>query len=103
PTSFFSANSVDEDNIDIEDMESILDDCLTLSVPSLYLLWHYRSKHESLIAFSNAKYYENKLLTFPSIDDISSKVTHVAVEGFYDKGKTRQNQAEGKAIVNEVI
>ena len=57
PTSFFSVSTVDEDNIEMEDLESILDDCLALSIPSKYLLWHYRSKHESLIAFSNSEYY----------------------------------------------
>ena len=66
PTSFFSVNTIDEDNIEMEDLESILDDCLALSIPSKYLLWHYRSKHESLIAFSNSEYYDNKLMTFPS-------------------------------------
>lgn len=103
PTSFFSSYNIDEENIDKEDLESILDDCLALSMPSNYLLWHYRSKHESLIAFSNSKYYDNKLLTFPSTDDITTKVTHVAVEGFYDKAKSRQNAAEGRAIVSEII
>ncbi|XZF16232.1 DUF3320 domain-containing protein [Chitinophagaceae bacterium MMS25-I14] len=103
PTNFFSTNNFDEDNADKEDLESILDDCLALSMPSKHLLWHYRSKHESLIAFSNARYYENKLLTFPSIDDITSKVQYVQVPGFYDKGKTRQNRAEAQAIVNEIV
>ncbi len=65
PTNFFSVNTIDEDNIEMEDLESILDDCLALSIPSKYLLWHYRSKHESLIAFSNSEYYDNKLMTFP--------------------------------------
>ncbi|MDR1919287.1 MAG: DUF3320 domain-containing protein [Tannerellaceae bacterium] len=102
PTNFFSVNTVDEDNIEMEDLESILDDCLALSMPSKYLLWHYRSKHESLIAFSNAEYYENKLLTFPSPDNIESKVGIVPVSGFYDKGKTRQNKAEAKAVVDEI-
>ncbi|EHQ24443.1 DUF3320 domain-containing protein [Mucilaginibacter paludis] len=103
PTSFFSANNIDEDNIEKEDLESILDDCLALSMPSHHLLWHYRSKHESLIAFSNAKYYDNNLLTFPSTDDISSKVQYVHVKGFYDKGKSRQNRFEAKAIVDEIV
>ncbi len=102
PTSFFTSNTVDEDNIEIEDQESILDDCLALSMPSKYLLWHYRSKHESLIAFSNSEYYENKLLTFPSPDNIESKVSLVRVGGFYDKGKTRQNRAEAQAVVDEI-
>ncbi len=103
PTSFFATNNIDEENIEKEDLESILDDCLALSIPSKHLLWHYRSKHESLIAFSNAKYYDNKLLTFPSTDDIISKVSFVKVDGYYDKGKTRQNSFEAKAIVNEIV
>lgn len=103
PTNFFSSNSIDEDNLDKEDLESILDDCLALSMPSKHLLWHYRSKHESLIAFSNSQYYENKLLTFPSPDDIRSKVMHQAVAGFYDRGKSRQNRAEADAVVQEIL
>lgn len=103
PTSFFSTNVYDEDNPDKEDLESILDDCLALSLPSKYLLWHYRSKHESLIAFSNSKYYGNKLMTFPSPDDISTKLRYQAVkDGVYDRGGTRQNKAEAKAIIEEV-
>ncbi len=103
PTNFFSVNQVDEDNIEKEDLESILDDCLALSLPQKHLLWHYRSKHESLIAFSNSQYYENKLLTFPSPDDISTKVTYVHVEGFYDKGKSRQNKYEAQAVVDDIL
>lgn len=102
PTNFFNTNSIDEDNIEKEDLESILDDCLALTMPSKHLLWHYRSKHESLIAFSNAKYYENSLLTFPSPDDITTKVNFEYVEGFYDRGKSRQNEGEAKAIIEEI-
>ncbi len=103
PTSFFSTNTVDEDNICLEDLESILDDCLALAMPSRYLRWHYRSKHESLIAFSNNQYYDNKLLTYPSPDNLSQKVTWQHVDGYYDKGKSRQNPAEADAIVAEVM
>ena len=85
PTSFFTTNQVDEDEADIDDMESILDDCITLSLCEHQLNWHYRSKHESLIAFSNSQYYGNRLLTFPSIDDRVTKVTLVPVNGVYDK------------------
>jgi superfamily I DNA and/or RNA helicase len=86
----------------MEDLESILDDSLALSIPSRYLLWHYRSKHESLIAFSNSEYYDNKLLTFPSPDNIESKVRMVHLDGFYDKGKSRQNRREAEAVVKEI-
>lgn len=102
PTSFFSASSTDEDNYHIEDLESILDDCLALNLPETHLLWHYRSRHESLIAFSNHKFYENRLLTFPSVNDRESKVTFVPVKGTFDRGKTRQNRAEAEAIVAEL-
>lgn len=102
PTSFFASNTVDEDNLEVEDLESILDDCLALNMPSTHLLWHYRSRHESLIAFSNNQFYDNKLLTFPSINDRESKVTLVHVEGVFERGKSRQNQAEAKAILQEL-
>lgn len=102
PTSFFSSNQVDEENYEKEDLESVLDDCLALSMPQKHLLWHYRSRHESLIAYSNAKYYENKLYTFPSPDDRNSKVSWVHVEGYYDKSSTRTNKAEAQAVVDEI-
>lgn len=102
PTSFFSSSKVDEDNVEMEDLESILEDCLALSIPSNYLLRHYRSKHESLISFSNKNFYDNKLLTFPSPDDQNQKVTFQFVEGFYDKGKTRTNKNEASAIIDYI-
>lgn len=103
PTSFFTSNRIDEDNSELEDLESLLDDCLAISMPQMYLKWHYRSRHESLIAYSNMKYYDNKLYTFPSPNDLVSQVRLIRPEGFYDKGKTKQNKAEAEAIVNEII
>lgn len=102
PTSFFSSTNVDEDEADIDDLESILEDCRTLEIPSLQLNWHYRSQHESLIAFSNNEYYEGSLITFPSIDDKLTKVKFVPVEGVYDKGGKRSNKGEAEAIVKEI-
>lgn len=103
PTSFFTANQVDEENIEIEDLESVLDDCLALAMPQKHLLWHYRSRHESLIAYSNSRYYDNSLRTFPSPDDLVSKVTWVHVDGFYDKGGSKQNRAEAEAVTAEIV
>ena len=60
-------------NLENEDMESVLDDCLAVNMPQRHLTWHYRSKHESLIAFSNGVYYDNRLCTFPSPDALASK------------------------------
>ena len=102
PTSFFAGNSVDEDNLDIEDLDSILDDCLALGMPGSHLKWHYRSRHESLIAFSNQEFYENSMQTFPSVNDREKRVNMVKVEGFFDRGKGRVNKEEAKAIVEEI-
>jgi hypothetical protein len=103
PTSFFSSTNVDEDEVYIDDMESILEDCKALDIPSLQLNWHYRSRHESLIAFSNNEYYGGQLITFPSVDDQETKVKYIPVEGWYDKGGKRNNRAEAEAIVNEIV
>ena len=102
PTSFFATSTVDEDNIDDEDLESILDDCLALNMPQTHLLWHYRSRHESLIAFSNRHFYENKLYTFPSVNDREAKVKLVHTDGYFDRGKSRQNRAEAEAVIAEL-
>jgi hypothetical protein len=102
PTSFFSGNTVDEDNLDIEDLDSILNDCLALGMPQAHLHWHYRSRHESLIAFSNQEFYENSMLTFPSVNDRERRVSLIKVDGFFDRGKGRVNEGEAKAIVEEI-
>ena len=72
-------------------------------MPNHALEWHYRSRHESLIAFSNHRYYEGKLITFPAAVTRDSAVTWRRVEGVYAKGKGRTNQVEAAAIVEEVV
>ncbi len=103
PTSFFSTTQVDEEEADIDDLDSVLDDCQALSMPSHQLNCHYRSRHESLIAFSNKEYYDGRLLTFPSPDDQQSRVSLVHVDGVYDKGGRRSNRAEAAAVVAEAL
>ncbi|HSP48137.1 MAG TPA: DUF3320 domain-containing protein, partial [Clostridiaceae bacterium] len=103
PTSFFNSTNTDEEELETEDLDNILEDCLALSIPQSYLQWHYRSRHESLIAFSNKNYYENRLYTYPSPDDQVSKVTYHYVEGVYERGKSKHNRNEAKAVVDEVM
>lgn len=103
PTSFFKGDFEDEEmEFDEIDQKSILDECQSISFPELHLKWHYRSSHESLIAFSNSQYYGNQLYTFPSFNDLESKVRLVEVEGYYDRSGTKQNDAESAAIIAEV-
>ncbi len=111
PTSFFAAmgNDDDEDRDEdedvVEDVESILKECNASGIPSMRLKWHYRSRHESLIAFSNHHYYQNELHTFPSPDDRSASlgVTYEHVEGVYDRGGSRTNRAEAQRVVESVV
>ena len=107
PTSFFQRTDDDDeeegDDV-VQDLESILDDCIGAQIPWLPLDWHYRSRHESLITFSNYHYYGNRLLTFPSADRVGMGVSwrHVP-QGVYDKGKTRTNREEAEAVVKEIL
>ena len=102
PTNFFKTQLNEEEFEDIT-LESLLDDCLALSMPECHLLWHYRSKHESLIAFSNRTYYEDKLYTFPTPGNMVSKVSLVQVEGHYERGGSKRNVAEAEALVDEIV
>ena len=104
PTSFFTEQVADGDeNFETDDLESILDDCLAISMPQMFLAWHYRSRHESLITFSNKSFYDGRLYTFPSPDDRQSKVTLVDCGGSFDSGKTRTNKVEAQAVIDEII
>ena len=104
PTSFFSkVDDGDEDGDDeLQDLESILDECLGIGMPQLTLHWHYRSRHESLITFSNVTYYDNALITFPSPCTEDTGVRFQRVHGVYDRGGSRTNRAEAEAIVKAV-
>jgi very-short-patch-repair endonuclease len=104
PTSFFSRGAGADDDSDLaDDQESLLDECLGAALPRHRLTWHYRSLHESLIAFSNHRYYEGDLLTFPAPVTRDSAVTLKRVAGSWSRGKSRTNQIEAEAIVEEVV
>ena len=105
PTNFFARADDDPDGeIDVEgDLESILDEMLGASIPKRTLSLHYRSRRESLIAFSNNRYYDNQLVTFPAPVCPDNGVRLIRPDGFYARGKARSNQGEAKAIVGEIL
>lgn len=105
PTNFFARADNDPDgDVDEEgDLESILDELLGASIPQRVLNLHYRSRRESLIAFSNSRYYDSSLVTFPAPVHPDKGVSLVRPEGFYARGKARHNQGEAKAIVAEIV
>jgi len=102
PTNFF--NRTDDDATDdFEDLESILDQALAAKMPLHRLTGHYRSRHESLIAFSNNRYYENELVTYPAADTKASAVYFHKINGQYSKGSGRNNVIEARAVADEIV
>ena len=96
-----------DDEMAIEDLESILEECRESNLPYLMLKSHFRSRHEGLIAFSNKNFYEGDLVTFPAPNAGQTTPIHWhPVEGQFDrtKGPThRTNDEEAPAIVDEII
>ncbi|MDP2672486.1 MAG: DUF3320 domain-containing protein [Nanoarchaeota archaeon] len=103
PTSFFMSGREEGDvEEEIEDLESFLSECST-KFRTKPLLWHYRSKNEHLIAFSNRFFYEHRLITFPNSrikDDSGLDFIHVK-SGIYDRGKSRKNRVEAREVVKQ--
>lgn len=103
PTSFFALSAEDEDQE--PDLESILDECETCGMSRRMLMWHYRSRDESLIAFSNYQFYGGRLNTFPSplFGREGFGVHHVYVpNGVFDRGKSRTNREEARVVAKMV-
>lgn len=102
PSNFFTSLIEEEDDYE-NDMESILDKGSTI-FPTKRLNWHYRSRSEELIAFSNKEFYENKLITIPQARPHSSTfgVDFQYVYGTYEV-KARTNLIEAKHITRLVL
>lgn len=110
PTDFFARGRSSEEQDgeenpgDLADLDSILDECLAAGIPPITLEWHYRSRHESLIAFSNDAYYGSRLVTFPSpVTDDRAVSFHFVADGVYERGASRTNPREARAVVAEAL
>lgn len=112
PTRFFAKTLGDgndgagDDGAQAADVESILGLCRARGLPERMLRWHYRSRHQSLIAVSNQQFYENKLVIVPSPYTGEAGVGlrfHHLSDAVYDRGNTRTNPKEAKAIAQAVI
>ncbi len=103
PSNFFNSTqeTLDEDALeDVTDFESILDLCSTV-LPQKRLKWHYRSRYEELIAFSNKNFYSGDLVTFPSS---KKQVKGYGVDFYYVEGgtfdhKSKSNRKEAERVV----
>lgn len=103
PTRFFERGAEDDENEETRDLESILGEAMACRVPHYRLTGHYRSRHESLICFSNHAYYQGSLITYPAADTRETAVTFRRVNGVYAKGRSRTNEIEAKAVVADVV
>jgi hypothetical protein len=112
PTSFFQKSlleDIDWDEVSDETVEvfdSILDEAVGIGLPVKTLRWHYRSKHEELIAFSNSHFYDGTLITFPSAiaknEALGVKLVYVQ-DGVYDRGGQRNNLKEAEVVADLVF
>ncbi|HUU88645.1 MAG TPA: DUF3320 domain-containing protein, partial [Candidatus Glassbacteria bacterium] len=112
PTSFFQKSLIEDYDWDevsdgeVEVFDSILDEFLGIGLPVKTLRWHYRSKHEELISFSNSKFYNDSLITFPSAlaknENLGVKLYFVK-DAIYDRGGSRTNVLEAEAVANLIF
>lgn len=105
PTPFFQslgAEPEDEPEADPPVMESLLQEA-SIVLPLVQLLWHYRSRHESLLAFSNHHLYEDRLITFPHAGADAPGVEFIHVPaGVYERAQSRANPVEARRVVDLV-
>jgi len=111
PTSFFKAEEqyefdIEENAPDIDNLESVLDECRGLGLKEYMLKWHYRSRHEDLINYSNYKFYGRQLITFPApvvdVEYLGVKFDFVE-NAVYDRGGRRDNLAEANRVAELVF
>ncbi|MDY7085587.1 MAG: DUF4011 domain-containing protein [Actinomycetota bacterium] len=107
PTSFFTRTDTDtdDDGSDVNDFQSILELAKGCGAfPSRGLGWHYRSRHEALIAFANRQFYDGRLQTFPGANtDPETGVELIPVRGVYRRGSTRDNPVEAETVAERVV
>lgn len=112
PTTFFEQGMLEELDEDgdlgaFDEYESILKAASTIELPNQRLRWHYRSRHETLITYSNRKFYSDRpLVTFASAiaEDESLGVKFKLVpNGIYDRGGTKKNLKEAEVVAQTVM
>ncbi len=110
PTSFFDTlydgDEAEDDEVPVGDLESILNLFVAQGAPQRMLQWHYRSRHHSLIAVSNAEFYDSRLTIFPSSGfshrPLGLKFHHLP-DTVYDRGGSRTNAKEARRVAEAVM
>ena len=95
-----------EDALVPVDLDSILSEAHESGLPRLWLTWHYRSKDESLVAFSNRQYYQGRLSTFPAPPEAGSSraIQLKVVDGLWEggRGAARVNRVEAEEVLLQI-
>ncbi len=111
PTSFFSrmteaSNDDEDDTTQVADIESVLGLFVARGLPQRMLRWHYRSRHQSLIAVSNSQFYENKLFIVPSPYTKEAGMGlqfHHVPDGVFESGGSGSNPVEAKRVATAIL
>lgn len=112
PTTFFTRMTVSQSDDDdgggarVADIESILGLFTARGLPERMLRWHYRSRHQSLIAVSNSQFYENRLFIVPSPYTQEAGMGlrfHHVPDGVFDSGGTGTNPIEARTVAEAII
>ena len=112
PTKFFAkmtgsqSGEEDDEETPVADIESILGLFSARGLPQRMLRWHYRSRHQSLIAISNSQFYENKLFIVPSPYTKEAGMGlrfHHVPEGRFDSGGTGANAIEARTVAEAIV
>lgn len=101
----FAPQATDEEEVP-EDGESLLIEAVdSIQMDQEWLSWHYRSQDETLIAFSNSKYYDSALSSFPSpyTGHRAALTWNHVPNGQFSHGGKRTNPFEARAVVAEVV
>ena len=105
PTTFFFYSGEEDESAELagptEGFESLLD-LLSAFLDPWSLDWHYRSKSEELISFSNHHIYGERLVTFPSAGEVPA-VTHQLVGWSPVDGQEESSSAEVDRVVELVL
>ncbi|VTR42368.1 Uncharacterised protein [Serratia fonticola] len=111
PTSFFSRmtesdNEDDDELSQVADIESVLGLFVARGLPQRMLRWHYRSRHQSLIAVSNSQFYENKLFIVPSPytqEAGMGLLFHHVQNGVFESGSSSSNPVEARRVATAIM
>jgi very-short-patch-repair endonuclease len=107
PTTFFAAGedddyAADEETSSAEGFESLLSMMMPF-VQSRHLNWHYRSRDESLINFSNHYLYQDRLVTFPGPGGPTA-IDHVLVQQELGvDGQEESSNAEVRKVIELIM